>query len=673
MIPIVEQSISLTLPSDINVWMSRHEDKIVLHSDAVKSPYIELYPTFIEKGDWILWKDNKVIKLDGNRREIIKEYDSKLPLDVVYMNEEILPVYKGLRGIVFNGEKYTSYFSKYGFKVFTSDIIKILTPEGKEVELDKPIHYRIFNDYVSVVYSDFSLTIGRDGSIKKYKKPAVFLASTSIGDIYQTLNGRIISDSLDYDLLGVCSSDVHFLGESYSGIFISCEGKVKYFYKGGWSYLGQIYNNLQSSDVNRYLVVLTNGITNVYSYDLKKIYSLKNIRALKLIEYKIVALSRTNRIYIVSPNEDEGLITVQRDTIGYKIEIRDVIKGEVILGQKVVETRRNYENNKLVIHVEPYLMDGSQVEEIIKVVNEIYEYEYPIKLRSEKPKLSIKDLKLNVALHNGKYVKDESSNAVLKGTLVFDIPTNLRKMVSIKVRNKEISYELTELTGEINFELPFYKIDDSEEVVQVRIHRGSKVEEVYEFTVKPKFVEKKGIRTVSTYIEYSKKIRVEKIVNGDFIWEKREEHPDFYNVLVIGKAGEFVNIEGNNVQVTKGRKEIEIKKSNIKRKYVIYGFENPVKVESAEIVGENLCIYLRKNSNNVVVVGMYGTQITVTDSEKLTFKLEPTYDTVSLLVNLGGIQWNEEYKLLDLFKKVLFKAVKESLMLKEEIETFGVL
>jgi hypothetical protein len=673
MIPIVEQSISLTLPSDINVWMSRHEDKIVLNSDAVKSPYIEIYPTFIEKGDWILWKDNKVIKLDGNRREIIKEYDSKLPLDVVYMNEEIMPVYKGLRGIVFNGEKYTSYFSKYGFKVFTNDIIKIITPEGKEVELDKPIHYRIFNDYVSVVYRDFSLTIGRDGSIKKYKKPAVFLASTSIGDIYQTLNGRIISDSLDYDLLGVCSSDVHFLGESYSGIFISCEGKVKYFYKGGWSYLGQIYNNLQSSDVNRYLVVLTNGITNVYSYDLKKIYSLKNIRALKLIEYKIVALSRTNRIYIVSPNEDEGLITVQRDTIGYKIEIRDVIKGEVILGQKAVETRRNYENNKLIIHVEPYLMDGGQVEEIIKVVNEIYEYEYPIKLRSEKLKLSIKDLKLNVALHNGKYVKDESSNAVLKGTLVFDIPTNLRKMVSIRVRNKEISYELTELTGEINFELPFYKIDDSEEVVQVRIHRGSKVEEVYEFTVKPKFVEKKGIRTVSTYIEDSKKIRVEKIVNGDFIWEKREEHPDFYNVLVIGKAGEFVNIEGNNVQVTKGRKEIEIKKSNIKRKYIIYGFENPVKVESAEIVGENLCIYLRKNLNNVVVVGMYGTQITVTDSEKLTFKLEPTYDTVSLLVNLGGIQWNEEYKLLDLFKKVLFKAVKESLMLKEEIETFGVL
>jgi len=673
MIPIVEQSISLTLPSDISVWMSRHEDKIVLHSDAVKSPYIELYPTFIEKDDWILWKDNKVIKLDGNRREIIKEYDSKLPLDVVYMNEEILPVYKGLRGIVFNGEKYTSYFSKYGFKVFTNDIIKIITPEGKEVELDKPIHYRIFNDYVSVVYSDFSLTIGRDGSIKKYKKPAVFLASTSIGDIYQTLNGRIISDSLDYDLLGVCSSDVHFLGESYSGIFISCEGKVKYFYKGGWSYLGQIYNNLQSSDVNRYLVVLTNDITNVYSYDLKKIYSLKNIRALKLIEYKIVALSRTNRIYIVSPNEDEGLITIQRDTIGYKIEIRDVIKGEVILGQKVVETRRNYENNKLVIHVEPYLMDGSQVEEIIKVVNEIYEYEYPIKLRSEKLKLSIKDLKLNVALHNGKYVKDESSNAVLKGTLVFDIPTNLRKMVSIRVRNKEISYELTELTGEINFELPFYKIDDSEEVVQVRIHRGSKVEEVYEFTVKPKFVEKKGIRTVSTYVEDSKKIRVEKIVNGDFIWEKREEHPDFYNVLVIGKAGEFVNIEGNNVQVTKGRKEIEIKKSNIKRKYIIYGFENPVKVESAEIVGETLCIYLRKNLNNVIVVGMYGTQITVTDSEKLTFKLEPTYDTVSLLVNLGGIQWNEEYKLLDLFEKVLFKAVKESLMLKEEIETFGVL
>ena len=673
MIPIVEQAISLTLPSDINVWMSRHEDKIVLHSDAVKSPYIEIYPNFIEKGDWILWKDNKVIKLDGNRREIIKEYDSKLPLDVVYMNEEILPVYKGLRGIVFNGEKYTSYFSKYGFKVFTNDIIKIITPEGKEVELDKPIHYRIFNDYVSVVYSDFSLTIGGDGSIKKYKKPAVFLASTSIGDIYQTLNGRIISDSLDYDLLGVCSSDVHFLGESYSGIFISCEGKVKYFYKGGWSYLGQIYNNLQSSDVNRYLVVLTNGITNVYSYDLKKIYSLKNIRALKLIEYKIVALSRTNRIYIVSPNEDEGLITVQRDTVGYKIEIRDMIKGEVILGQKVVEIRRNYENNKLVIYVEPYLMDGSQVEEIIKVVNEIYEYEYPIKLRSEKPKLSIKDLKLNVALHNGTYVKDKSSNAVLKGTLVFDIPTNLRKMVSIKVRNKEISYELTELTGEINFELPFYKIDDSEEVVQVRIHRGSKAEEVYEFTVKPKFVEKKGIRTVSIYIEDSKKIRVEKIVNGDFIWEKREEYPDFYNVLVIGKAGEFVNIEGNNVQVTKGRKEIEIKKSHMKRKYIIYGFENPVKVESAEIVGENLCIYLRKNWNNVVVVGMYGTQITVTDSEKLTFKLEPTYDTVSLLVNLGGIQWNEEYKLLDLFKKVLFKAVKESLMLKEEIETFGVL
>jgi hypothetical protein len=246
-------------------------------------------------------------------------------------------------------------------------------------------------------------------------------------------------------------------------------------------------------------------------------------------------------------------------------------------------------------------------------------------------------------------------------------------MVSIKVRNKEISYELTELTGEINFELPFYKIDGSEEVVQVRIHRGSKVEEVYEFTVKPKFVEKKGIRTVSTYIEDSKKIRVEKIVNGDFIWEKREEHPDFYNVLVIGKAGEFVNIEGNNVQVTKGRKEIEIRKSNIKRKYIIYGFENPVKVESAEIVGDILCIYLRKNLNNVIVVGMYGTQITVTDSEKLTFKLEPTYDTVSLLVNLGGIQWNEEYKLLDLFEKVLFKAVKESLMLKEEIETFGVL
>ncbi|WP_221288010.1 protein UpsX [Stygiolobus caldivivus] len=653
--------------------MSKDQDRVLLYSDTVISPYYQLYPDVTVDGEWVVFEGGKLIRVDNQqRREIIQDYGSKIPIDVIYEDGKFLPVYKGLRGILVNGKKYSDYSTKYGFKVLVNSGITLITPEGKVIEKDKPNYYRIFSDYISLVYDNYSLVVDRRGNVKKYNKPAIYLATTSLGDLYQTINGRIIVDSLDYDLLGVCSSDVYYLGESYNGIFISCEGKVKYFYKGGWSYLGQIELNPHSSDVGQNIIALTNSYTQVYSYNLKKIFSLKNIQLLKIIGNKIVALSRGNKIFIISPHEEEGLISVSRAEIGYKLFISGYLKGEVHIGSRLVETGRKVENDNLIISIEPSKLDGNYVEDIIKIINEVYEYVYPVRVESEKASIDVKNIRLKMAEGNGRYVYDKESNAVLEGYLNYRIKSNLYKAIVLKARNKEVKYEIAGTDGELRFTLPFYKPDILEETIQIYVQRGSRTEDTYELTVKPDILNKKGIMSSSTIIEDSKRIKVRKIINKEFVWEEREEYPEVYDNLVVGKVGDYVNVEGNTIQVVKGAREVEIKRDNIRRKYVVYGIDNPVNIESIKIVGEDLYVLLRKDFENIPVSGIYGTQMDTTTGNELRFKLDPVYDEVIVITTLGGLKWKNTYKLENVLNNAIKIASCAATKLKEELETFGI-
>ncbi|QIW24275.1 hypothetical protein EWF20_09035 [Sulfolobus sp. S-194] len=661
---------SVNLPNDLNYWFYTNGETIRLYSNAIVTPEISVNENGINiNGHWVIKRNFSVIYIDedGNEKTV---YSDPLALDFVLLGEEVHPILRKNKYIIFNNDKYINYEHKYSFYVLENkNKIEVLV-NGKLRDLDRPIQYRIYPSYISIVYEDHSVLIDNYGNKERINKPAFYLGKTSLGDIYQSVAGKIISEQ-EYDLLGICTSEAYLIGESSSGIIIACGEKVKNYYKGGWSYISNI-SNITASFANYNFVIITDLQTSVYTGGFKKLFDLQNVKSIIANRKYLFVLSNSHKLYLIEPVEKD-LIEVlnSNNTLSSPVIIKVSNMWDVQLGKELIEIENKIENKYRLLYVEPYRL--SQVISTIILENELFKYSRNLEVISENLDISLVAAELIKAVNGRIKGSSEFYNSILRLNIKYKIPSRTEKHIIIKVREKEYRFNIKDTQGEMFISIPLVKFDNNEELVVLQVERKGYIETTKEFLIPIKIIKENKNYQREEIIENTVRKVIEKSSDGLFEWIKIFEFPLDYENVIIAKAGDKVIIEGKKIEVKEGKQIIEISKNGYKRVYTVYGIPNPIRNIDAKILNNKLYINV-DSALRVPITINYGTQIQTNNGGEYIFELDPSYSSLNIKIYYSNdIKWEMKYELQDLFIKSIISSVISAVKLKEELATFGLL
>ena len=653
------------LPS-VSYWFVEEGSKIKVVSDALKSPEIVIDSKISAKGEWIYKRGPSVVRRDEDKEEVVlTDQDA---VGFVLVGNEIRAVKQIGKTVLYAGEKFEKYSHKYAFSLFEGkDKVKVVV-SGKEIELEKPIAYRINPSYLNLVYEGQSIIIDLHGNKTAVNKQAFYLGRSSRGDIFQTLDGKIVVGR-EEELLGICSSEAHYLGEASVGIVIECDNKVKYFFSSGWSLVSGL-SSLTASFANYNFVIITDNDTAVYDGEFRKLFSLKNIHAVYATRKYIYAVSTPKRLYIVEPLEGYVPFDVKRDNYSVIITMEKQLYETFAIGQGLVKAGEVDEGDKVAVLIEASRLSAGAKSKVMASV-EIYDYEIPVDIPPASADIKLKDA---VILVSDGRVKGQKSfyNSVLLAFVEYKLNSRLKSLLKVKVANKEFFYTVSSPEGELIVEIPLVKYSLNEEAVTFSIIRNGYTEVAKEYLTKARAVKRPG--EVKKYEEIYNAVRrvIEKSEDDYFEWVKMEEYPAPYNPVVIARAGDVIEVDGERVQVKEGKHAVAVKRENYYREYEIYGVPNPVKGIEAEIEGNKLVVKLSL-AYKVPVTAVYGTQVKTSTNGLLSFDLDPFYKTIKVTASLSpSISWEVEYSMEELFSKALRKAVENSEKLKDYLSLHGI-
>ena len=653
------------LPS-VNYWFVEEGSKIRVMSDAIRQPEIVIDGKVSVKGEWIYKKGYSVIRKNEEGEEEAL-FSNQNAVDFVYV-DEIKAVEQIGKTFVYNGEKFEKYTRKYAFSVLENkDKIKVIV-NRKEIDVEKPLAYRINPTFLDLVYEDHSVVIDYQGGKTAESRNFFYLGKSSRGDIFQTLDGKIIVGR-EEELLGICSSEAHYLGEASVGIVIECDNKVKYYFRDGWSLVSGL-SSLTASFANYNFVIITDFDSTVYDGEFKKLFSLKNVHAVFATRKYIYVVSMPKKLYIVEPLENYMPFEMKQDNYGIVITMDKAMYETFSLGQGLVKVSEADEGDRVSVAVEAgHLSAGAQSK--VEVSNELYSYQVPVVLPPRSADIKLKDAVILVSDGRVKG-KDSFYNSMLIAFLEYKLNSRLKSVVKVRVMDKEFFYTVSQPEGELILEIPLVKYDLREEQVAFSVIRNGYIETAKEYLSRARSVRRPS--KVEKYEEIYNASRrlIEKSEDDYFEWVKMEEYPAPYNPAVIARAGDVVDVDGEKVKVEEGKHVVAVKRKNYYREYEVYGVPNPVKGVEAEITGNKLVVKLSL-AYKVPVTAVYGTQTATSTNGVLSFDLDPFYKTIKVTANYSReLSWEMEYSVEELMDKALKKAVENVEKLRDYLSLHGI-
>ncbi|AGE71413.1 protein UpsX [Sulfolobus acidocaldarius] len=672
MIVSIESKEDLIFPDSCIVWITKINDKLLVNSDAILSPQIEIYPDIRLNGKWVVYDGYKVTEIDENgNKKILKNSIEDKVVRYVYAEDGLIPIYKSFLGFTFGNEKFDEYKSKYGFiMLLNGKRARVILPYGQFVDVEHPKFYKIFRDHVDLIYDNETLIIYRDGRRERYKGEKYLIALTSVGRVFLSPNGRILLDSSAYDLMGICTEDMEFIGETRNGIIISCGNKLKSFYRGGWSYIGSFsYLPVIDADYN-HISINDGNVVNVYELDSDKSSKLFNVRALKFKDGKIILISKSGTVFKLSFSKDTDFLKIINDKnsveLPYIIRIDKKIASDFSLSKNLIDVEKVADGDGFVLKLEPFKL-SNETEGSITFKEEIFEYQFPLKVFSDLPDIEVESGHIIMA-KNGHLKTDPSSNAILKLKMRFKIPSLLRKSILIDVGNKKTKVDLDRSVGELDLSIPFFKLSLDEEVVKISVLRDNRVELKKEFIVKTnlKMMSKNSKKTSYAVIQDMSK-RTYKVYNDDlFSWEEFSEEPNIYENIYYAKVGDKLQIEDKIIEVKDGLNQVKVERPNYSRTYFIYGVSNPLRDLKVTLKESDVIFDLVKDEDSVVTV-IYGTNYVTTKNNKIKFSIDPAYNTIIIRSYKEGIRFETSYMLVDFFRNCMLKAVVNAKYLAQQL------
>ena len=668
MIPKIIQAYEQKLPSELNYWFINENGQIKVLSDAIKSPGIHIDKEVKIEGEWIYKRDHYVVRKGEEKEEVI--YSNTDAIDFLHIDNEVRPVERKGKSVIFNGEKYLAFYRKFGFSTLENKNKILIFTNNQEIELDKPIGYRITPLYVNLVYDSYSIIVNTSGSKSLYNRPDFYLGTSSKGKIFQTLSGKIVTEG-EYDLLGVCTSDTYYLGEASIGLVLVCDKKLKYYYRGGWAYLSNT-SNLLANFVNYNYVIITDTHTNIHDGNLKKLFDLNNIHSIIADRKYIYIISSSRKIYIIEPTSDYFPLEILHDSHGVIVTVDKGFYASLKLGKGLIKVSEANDGEKVTIRVEPSRLSVT-TQSKIEVSNELFVYNKDIVIQPLGSELSLLEGYILLTKNGRAKNVSEYYNAILKSRIKYKIPSKLGSIIKLKVLGKEYSFSVTNSEGELSINIPIVKFNSNEEVLFLSLERNGFVETSKEYVIKVKEVkESRNYRTVQQIENTSRRI-ITKSEDGYFEWVRVEEYQDIYDNVIIAKEGDMVTIGGERFKIKTGSQKITIQKDNYVREYFAYGLPNPVKSIVTFLQNNKLVINIDLTYKLPITV-IYGTQIETSFKGEFIFDLDPAYSTVIIKAYYSeNIKWEFNYKIVELIKSILSNAGKISTIIKEQLNNYGIL
>jgi len=663
-------------PTDLSYWFVREDDRIRIVSNALKTPEIYVSPGKISViGEWIYRSGNSVVTRDEEKEDII-DYPTTEAIDFVYVDGVVRSIERKNKNIIYNGEKYSAYTKKYAFSVLENKNVDIIFVNGKEIEVEKPVSFRIYPTYVNLVYNDKSVVIDLKGNKTTYNKPEFYLGVSSKGRLFQSLTGKITAER-DSNLMGVCSSEVYYVGEASTGIVIVCDTKAKYYANNGWSFLGNT-SNLLGDFANFNYVIITDSQATVFNGDFERLFSLNSIHSAFADRKYIYVITNSRKLYIIEPVENYAPMLMLQDSYGATITVEKTLYPSLKLGKGLVKVSETENGEKVTVRVEPTrLTQGAQ--SFIEISNDLFTYRKELNIPPAELNLDIEDAVILVS-ERGR-VKGEADyyNALLKAKVKLKAPSKTNLNLKFRVHGKEKTQTITETEEEREFKVPLLKPDKNDEIVVISIERNGYTEVSKEFPVKIEEVQEKKKSRIVEQIENAKRMIITKSEDEDFEWLRVKEYQDPYDNVIVAKAGEIITIEEqqfgvkHQFEVKAGVQKVTVKREGYKRDFIVYGLENPVKDIKASVVGNSFTVDVAL-AYKVPVTIIYGTQIQTNTNGKFVFDLDPFYDSIIVKAFYSDkIKWEMEYKTNSLIKEAFKQATSIAENIKEKLVEYGLL
>ena len=591
-------------------------------------------------------------------------------IDFLYIDNNIYPIERKGKNVIFNGEKYSAYYRKFGFSVLENKNKIQIFASNKEIELEKPTNYRINPLYVNLVYENDSVIIDINGNKFSYNRPDYYLGTSSKGKIFQTLSGKIVTEG-EYDLLGVCTSDAYYLGEASIGLILLCNNKLKYYYNGGWAYLSNT-SNLLANYVNHNYIITTDTQTNVYDGNLKKLFDLNNVLSSIADRKYVYLISNSRKIYMIEPSNDYFPIEVSRDSQGVIITIDKRAYNSVKFGKGLIKIYESNDGEKYIARVEPSRLSVT-TQSKIEVSNELFTYYEDVIIPPIESELSLIEGYILMTRNGRVKGVNEHYNAILKARVKYKIPSKLGSVIKLKILGKEYPFTITSSEGELSINIPIVKFNSNEEVLFLSLERNGFIETSKEYMIKVKEIkESTNYRIIKQIENVSRKV-ITKSEDEYFEWVKVEEYQDIYDNVIIAKERSIINIEGERFEVKTGFQKISIQRDKYTREYIVYGLPSPIK--NIETVLRNNKLFINVDlAYKLPITVIYGTQIKTGSSGEFVFELDPAYSTIILKAYYSNnIKWEFNYKINELIKSALMEAEKLSINIKEKLNDYGIL
>lgn len=653
------------LPKELNYWFVNENGKIKILSDAIKTPEIVVDREELKiHGEWIFRRGNTVVRRDEQGRESTIDYPAGI-IDFVPVDDTVFSVERKGKNLVYNGEKYSSFYRKFAFAVLEDKSKVVVFVDGKQLELEKPVTYRVTPSFINFVYNERSVVIDTEGEKVEFKRPDFYLGESSKGKLFQTQSGKIVAGN---ETLGVCSSsDAYYLGEASVGVVIICGNKAKYFYRGGWAYLSDV-SSVQASFVNFNFVIVTDEKTTVYDGNLRRLFELNNVHAVSADRKSVYTITNAKKLYVIELAESQAVEVKQE---GYSIVLFVDKSASLKLEKGLIKVQEAQSGDKLRIIIEPTkLSEGAKSQ--VEISDELTNYKIDVNIP---PAEVVLDAEAKILMTRNGKVKDANGyyNALFIGKIRYKLPSMAESAIKVKVAGKDFSFNVDKPEGEVQLKVPLTKFDSEEEPFTVLAERNGYTEEVREYIAKVEEVKIKGeTKTVERVVNASR-VSITKSEDDFFEYEiVAKEQPEIYDNVIMAKEGEVVSIEGQRFEVKGGLQKVNVQRENYSREYYIYGVPDPVNGIKVIAKGGKLFVSLDLKYQ-LPVTAFYGTQMQTNTTGEFAFNLDPAYSLLVIKAYYCNMKFEFWYKLPDLTKTAVLQAIEASKILSGYLaENFGI-
>lgn len=660
-IPAVRHEKLLEIPDSISESLIRVDNNIFLRTNS------NLTMIDIDKADrkeWIVKADNFLLYYEGGRLKKKEEIGPDV-VDFIVIDGEVHKVRKVGKKVEIDGNEYDYFERKLDRIVFFDKQNLFLNFNNKLYSFDFPLRFILGDRNISLLYSDYNLFFDFIFSQKEVFKDKMLRLSAK-ENIGVDSKGRIY---IDDNLVGICKKDyINFIGKLNGNTILVCGNEIKQYAGGSWYNMGVMDNGDNAKANGELLAFIDNDTLRIFNIDFDEIGKFVDVNAFDISSKNVYILKRNKWYGVIDLFPTDQLIVLNNSityssslTLSYPLLSR--VKINPINGKI-----SGMDMEKCRIDIDP-LNFSDKIK--VKLESNFYSFDVEFPVRIEKVSVSLVRPEIVMAPDGFKLSKDPRSNSYIRANLKYISPIEADLNVQIGNLVKKIRLKKGKFNEKIIIPLNLSKSEH--EIVRLSIDKNFSKEYVIPIKIldPTKAESSKKIRTKNSFVEVEEEHKLD-------LFEKHEivsRSISVYRSIIRAKAGDTLNLCGKEIRVKPGLQRIVSSQENGFKEFLIDGVETPLLNISARIEGNYLIVSAKVNRRvGMEIIYCSGDWRNFVDgTENVKIDLSPECSNLIVSFYDGNLIWRYSYS-LDLKTSLFIKiAYLNSIKIKQQLESFGIL